>query len=129
VRFKTGCEPEPTRVLLAATPGLLGEIIKDAAQKEGGIHIVGHLHSLDELPAAVRRASAEVVVCGLPGAALPGVFEELLTEHPRTTVVAIEADGRRSALYRLRPQRTPIGELSPRQLLDVIREAGPCGAI
>ncbi len=116
-------------MLLAATPGLLGEIIKDAATKEGGIDIVGDLRSLNELPEAVQRADAEVVVCGLPGAALPGLFEEVLTKHPRATVVAIEADGRHSALYRLRPQRSPLGELSPRQLLDVIRAAGACGAI
>jgi DNA-binding NarL/FixJ family response regulator len=129
VGSQTNCEPESTRVLLAGTRGLLGEIIMEAARTERDIEIVGQLDSLDELPDATRLASVDVIVCGLPVAALPGLFDELLTANPRATVVAIEADGRRGAVYRMRPQRSPMGELSPRELLEVIRASRTCRAI
>jgi DNA-binding NarL/FixJ family response regulator len=115
--------PETTRVLLAV-PGLLSEIIKDAGSKHGDIDFVGDLQSLGEVPAAMRATAANAVVCSLPGAALPTMFNELLAEHPHARIVAIDADGRHSTLYELRLQRTALGELSPDELLDAIRRRG-----
>jgi len=41
-------------------------------------------------------------------------------------VLVVSADGRETALFELRPQRTPLGEVSPQTIVDAIR--GACRA-
>ena len=48
---------------------------------------------------------------------------ELLSDHPRVRVVAVEESGRRASLYELRPTCTVLHELSGDELVASIRRA------
>jgi hypothetical protein len=55
-------------------------------------------------------------------------LDALLKQCPKLTVLAVEADGRRSFLYRLKPHLERLGELSPQTLLAAAREVVPAGS-
>ena len=47
----------------------------------------------------------------------------VLDERPRLRVLAVAGHGREAFLYELRPTRTPLGEVSPRAIVEAIRSA------
>jgi hypothetical protein len=49
-------------------------------------------------------------------------YRRLLDDHPRLKVLALEGDGRSGSIWELRPHRIPLGELSPRRLVQAINE-------
>jgi hypothetical protein len=52
----------------------------------------------------------------------PSVPLRILTALPHARVVAVAANGRSAALYVLRPQRQALGEISPKTLVDALRQ-------
>ena len=48
---------------------------------------------------------------------------QVLDERPRLRVLAVAGHGREAFLYELRPTRTPLGEVSPRAIVEAIRSA------
>ena len=103
---------------------MLCDIIKEVVTSEPDLQIVGQLAARVDLAGAVDQTRADVVVVGLRDHELPGDCLALFHSHPRTRLLGIAADGRRAFLYELRPQRTPLGEVSPAGLIEAIRGAG-----
>ena len=85
------------------------------------MEVVGQLPADAPLQRAVEQQEADFVIAGTDYG-----FEEIsevLAQHPRLQVLEVAGDGRESFLYHLRPARTPLGELSPRTIVDAIRGA------
>ena len=66
----------------------------------------------------------DVVVIGLKESEKPETVEDLLARYPYARVLGIAGDGRRAYMHELRPHRVALGELSPHQLIEAIRQAG-----
>ena len=103
---------------------MLCDIIKEVVTSEPDLQIVGQLAARVDLAGAVDQTRADVVVVGLRDHELPSDCLALFDSHPRTRLLGIAADGRRAFLYELRPQRTPLGEVSPAGLIEAIRGTG-----
>jgi DNA-binding NarL/FixJ family response regulator len=112
---------ERTRILLVEMPRMLCDIITDVVASQPDMVVVGELPERADLLPAVNRTRADVVVLGLPDSDLPNECGPLFDAHPRSRLLGVAADGRRAFLYELRPQRIPLGEVSPQGLLDAIR--------
>lgn len=90
---------------------------------------IAQASDLELLPpgAAVRRRTRDratepdVVVVSMPRIEGSQAGREWLEEWPHARVLVIETSGRRSVIFELRPHATPLGELSPSQIVDVIR--------
>jgi hypothetical protein len=52
-----------------------------------------------------------------------GLAGRLLRSPSLPVVVTLRADGDRASLYELVPRRTPLGDLSPGRLLELVRRA------
>jgi hypothetical protein len=117
------------RVLLVRVPGILGEIITNIVADEPDMEIVGDIGEYDELLPATRTTSADAVIIGLDDGELPDVCQELLDERPRVTLVGVHGGGRHAFTYALRAQRVPIGEVSPPDLVEGIRNASRAGRL
>ncbi len=108
------------RILLMDMPRMLREIVREVVDPDPGLTIVGELpergeHLLDALP-----FEPEVVVTGRDGLSAAAV-DELLVAQPRLRILAIGDDGGRTVVYRLRPERVLLGELSPAALRQELR--------
>lgn len=102
---------------------MLGDIVANVVSEQPDMEVVGQLEGRAALTEAATDLSADVVVVGLEAAELRTVCEELVISHPHIKVLAVAGDGRGAFLYELRPQTSPLGEVSPQGLVDAIRTA------
>ncbi len=110
---------ERIRVVLAEMPRMLREIVETV------------LGAAPDVAVAARNASeggasggacddADVVIVAEPSPQADA-YAAALYAHPTLRVVGISTDGRDATLYELRPQRIPLGALSPESLVQVVR--------
>jgi hypothetical protein len=100
--------------------GLTSEIVKGILAGAEDIEVVGEL-SMREVGGPDRSVEVDVAILDGDDQYLSRRAYELLTRQPLLRVLAIVAGGREGSLYELRPQRTPLGELSSEALLDAVR--------
>ncbi len=111
------------RVLLAEMPQMLRDAFTQLVAGQPDMELVGDLADPLGLLLAVGQTRTDAVIVGLHDSEFPGICSHLLSEYPHIKVVGVTADGRNACLYELRPQMRPIGEASPRGVLDAIRAA------
>ncbi len=105
----------PTRVLVIGQP-LLREIVRGALAADSRVEIVAELDAASDVTQVVRQTDAEVVVADLDDGDPAAAGMELMREV-RVRVISVARDGRESFLS------LPLGEVSPRRLLEVIAAA------
>jgi DNA-binding NarL/FixJ family response regulator len=110
------------RVLIVDMPRMLREIVRRSVEADGDFVVVGELDDMATVVEAAEHTDAQFVLADL-GVTEPAGVERLLEVLPQVKVLGIARDGRQGFLYELRPQRIPLGELSPETLLDVMRGA------
>lgn len=116
-------DPPPRRVRLALVGcgGLLGDIIGEAVATHDDFHVVADVAA----PAPgtdVALSELEVDLVVWKDADEDQVAAWLTRVQRRSPVVLTTlGDGRDASLWRLAPHRTPLGQLSPRSLVDTIR--------
>jgi hypothetical protein len=102
-------------------PRILREIIVQAVADEPDLEIVPFEAHGVALRQTVKSGRADFVIAGADYD-----FHEVaqvLEERPRLRVLAVAGHGREAFLYELRPTRTPLGEVSPRTIVEAIRGA------
>jgi hypothetical protein len=109
------------RILLARMPKMLSEILSSLVASEPDMVVAGWLEAEEDLLAAARRARATVLLVGHGARQEREEYASLLLRRPRLKVVAVAGDGRTGALYELRPERVPLGEMSAAALRSAIR--------
>lgn len=102
---------------------MLRDIFESTVDEQNDMKVVDILDSPRKLLQAAQQKRADVAIVGLEGAEVPHIWRDLLNKCPQMKVLAVAADGSRALLYELRPHKIPIGEASPDQLLDAIRDA------
>jgi hypothetical protein len=110
---------ERTHVAIVDLPPLQAEILGRRLGREPGFRLehvagplatsAGALDGIDVLVTGADGASAEVVV-------------GLLERHPRLTILSIRPDGRGSTLARLVPEVVRLGDTSPHDLVERLRQ-------
>jgi hypothetical protein len=102
-------------VVLASMPRLLHDLVKETVEAQPDLELVGEIDEpvLDDCP--------DFLVVGVETEELPEAYRELLFACPRMEVVAVTEEARLGFLYELRPQATPLGEISPTVLLEALR--------
>jgi len=105
-------------------PALMLDIIHHVVAAEPDMAVIGVVDDGD-LPAAVRRGRADVVVVGHDAQAERDSYLPLLLRHPHVKVLAIADNGKSGSLYELRPRRVPLGKISARTLTQAIRRRAP----
>ena len=116
----------PIRILVSDLPQLLKEIVVNIVNSQDDMQTVDAPLRETGLTTALERSDADVLVLGCEESELRRRGEELLRSRPLLKIVALDGDGRQSYFYGLQPQMVPLGEVSPRRLVDAIREAvGP----
>lgn len=112
-------------VALVSCSGILGDLIRAELVGRSDIAIVedSTTDDLGDLSAELHRAAPRVVVWQLEDDAILVDRPELFGAANRFAVVAIVADGRCGAVWKLRPQRMALGQLSTQSLVATIHAA------
>lgn len=111
------------RVLLAAMPTILSDIVQAVAAEAPDLEIVGHVGPEADLDAAVDAFVADVVVTTTTRTH-PAVCERLLFKHPRLRVLSLMEGARIGTMDRLVPHRTVVNDIAPGELIDAILGIG-----
>jgi hypothetical protein len=110
----------PVRILLVDMPRLVRDMLESAARRDPGVQVVGVLPDVDAVAAAA--GDAEVIVVGVERRELPAGCRALLDERAAgLRLLGIEGGEGGAYLYELQPHRSPLGELSPAEVVDAIK--------
>lgn len=113
------------RVLLSTPSRMLHEMLSEVIQVQPDMELVSDADGTAGLRGAVARTHPDILVVIPEHKIDRGSFEDLLFAAPRLRVLAVSDNGRTGLLYRLRPSRARLGEMSPAALLDAIRATVP----
>jgi hypothetical protein len=116
------------RVLLAALPRFMREIVEHALGEAPDIEVIGNVSAFDELAGALPDMRPDVLVVGLGEEGDAPRLDRFLYAMPRLTCLAIAGDARRAFLYELQPRAKPLGDVSPVGLVEAIRSTLRVGA-
>jgi DNA-binding NarL/FixJ family response regulator len=111
----------PSRVLLVDLPRITRELVTELLAAHADVTIVGE-SSEAELPDAVWRTRANVVIAAAEDAGMPDAVRMLLDEHG-LRVVVLTNRGRTSTVAELVPTYTEIGELTSASLVHALSGA------
>jgi len=114
-----------TRVLLTSMPRMLRDIVIHLLASDPEVEVVEG-ESGPSLETAVARSGASVVLLSGTGELSPAGMLALYT-YPRLRLVVVRPDGRAAAIWRLRPMRVDVADVSPAELLDAVRSVGRFG--
>lgn len=109
--------------MLGTMPEMLRGILREVLGAQPDIEIVREARSDEELLIAVSTGAPDVVVVESVTGALSPAGNLVLRDRPSAHVLALSADGRMAAMYRLRAVRTLIHEVSAAGLREAIRSA------
>lgn len=121
---------ERIQILLVDMPRIVEEMIEQAVVAQPDMHVVGAVRDPDALVRAARETQPDFVIFGLPPEAeggFPDGCTELLEEQPRTKALGVAVEASNAYLYELRPERTPLGEVGPEEIVTAIRGAAAAG--
>ena len=115
----------PTRIVLAAMPTLMGDMIEKMFSVQADLLVVTRIAPGEDVCVAVRRNRADVVIMT---SADKGQFEAAATgafSWRPTKVLTISETGERAMVWVLRLDGTPLGELSEEGLAAAARVGRP----
>jgi hypothetical protein len=106
------------RRVLLAMQRLPRDIFKRVLTDAKGVELVGELTDGDDIAAKVCETRANFIIAGPgeDGTAISSFF----TDYAKLEVLSVEEDGDAAVVHRLAPSQSPIGELTPEKLADVV---------
>jgi DNA-binding NarL/FixJ family response regulator len=108
------------RILSGEMPRMLREIVEDAVRSQPDMELVDSSDGHD-LPMAIKREHADVLIVAEHRADEPVSHEQLLLENPRLKILVVSRDGREAHLLEF--WRVPVAEVSLQGLVGAIRAA------
>lgn len=110
-----------TRVLVWGMPELLYGIITSVCSRETDLELIGPTDKGMSLVDAVEATRPDVMITDLGDTATAAACNQVLWTYPHLRVIGLKKDGREAYLYRLTLEQTPLGEVSPENLVTAIR--------
>jgi hypothetical protein len=112
---------QETRIIVAGTPRLLGDLLEDAIARQPDFNLVARLSSEREIVGHVRQFDADVVIIGLAADDLEETCGPLLRAFPHLVVISLTRDQRLLLRCELVLQVRERGEASIDGLVAEIR--------
>jgi hypothetical protein len=108
-------------VLVAVVPALLEEIVIGSLGRQHDLRItLADGTTPDGWVKAASQTPPNIVITTAQAGESSADF---LLRHPRTKVLALKNDGRNAFLVELKPECRSLGELSPADLVTIVRAA------
>jgi hypothetical protein len=104
-------------------PLLVRDMIERAIRAQTDM-VVAEIVSTGRMYEASRRTRPHLIVVGLGSDGLPPECDSVLSSQPDVKILGIESTGGSALLYELAPRRQALGQVSPKDVVTVIRSAG-----
>lgn len=118
-----GRELASIQILIAGMPQFAADVIRGTLRGQADIQLVNDDCSADALLAGQNADVPDVVIVELDEDGIPAFCAPLLYSNPRLKVLAISATDHDTVLYELRPHKVALGNVTPRGLVDAIRDS------
>ncbi len=109
------------RVLLLEVPRLLRGILEHAIEVDRGCELLKDV-GRDLSTWAEQAQQPDVVILGLSAAEDVALVLALFARWPQAQVITVMHAGDEAAVYELRPRRRALGEVSPAEIVEKMRE-------
>ena len=110
------------RVLISDVPQLVFELLRSEVESHDDMEVVGPHATRASLMDDIRRAQPDVVILEPLATRSREQCTRLLYSFPRAGAVVLASDQRDARLFELKLAETQLGDMSPRELVGVIRE-------
>jgi DNA-binding NarL/FixJ family response regulator len=114
--------PESVRVLLLEMPQLLRGILEYAIQRHSDCELMQDPRGVFQM-LTDRTITPDVVIIGLTATEDATLVPALFARWPRVQVMTVMAAGEDAVVYELKPQRRTLGQMSPAEIVDTLRDA------
>ncbi len=101
---------------------MVRDLLERIIERETDMEIVGEPTADESLAERVAATGAEVVIVGQRDHEIPRACQDLLAERSLLRVIGLSVDRWHGTVHELRPHREALGEVSPENLVPVIRE-------
>jgi hypothetical protein len=106
---------------------VLRDLIVQAVASRSDIELVGEVSAPDSVTAALERYAATAVVLPAGHPALRVQAKAILkTVRADVRIVVLEPDGRSGLFYDLEPRQTPLGDVSPDTVVELLGRTSRC---
>lgn len=103
---------------------MLTGILRDIAELEPDVELVGAVSLGDALERVLSESRADVLIVGVTEPDNVQFAGSLLMASPGTRVLMVASSGARAVMYELHPIKTELDDVSPQGLLHAIRRGG-----
>jgi hypothetical protein len=111
----------PVRVLLLELPQLLRGILEHAVQRRRDCELLtDRTRAFPALPGFDQ--APDIVILGLTAAQDATLVPALFARWPQASVMTVLEAGDDAALYELRPRRQAMGQMSPDEIVEALRD-------
>lgn len=100
---------------------MLRDIVQDVVEHQPDMELFPGASVSHPKPRRDRVEPEVVVVASTDDPGDAGIASGWLHRWPHSRVLVVDATGRQSVMFELRPHATRLGDLSPQQLVDAIR--------
>ena len=114
---------DPIRIVLAEMPKVLRAIVGRALDREHDMSVIAENVPTERLQSLALESRADVVVVRGDESHASSDYRSLLFACPRVKIVAISRSGHDATLSELRLARSTLMGVSPRSLVEMIRDA------
>jgi DNA-binding NarL/FixJ family response regulator len=115
------------RIAIGVMPPVLLDIVTNAVDAEPDMEIVARFKTRDQLFETMAGTAIDVVILGVEEPDDLPLAREIL-RRSRQALLLLSIDGRRAAMYELRPHKEPLGDVSPQGLVAAIRSRARLGS-
>lgn len=112
---------EPLCVLLLEMPKLLRDILEHAIQHQSDFELLKDTRLAFQV-LTEQMVPPDVVILGLTAEKDTILVPALFARWPNAHVVTVTQSGDDAAVYELRPRRHALGQMSPDEIIESLRE-------
>jgi DNA-binding NarL/FixJ family response regulator len=103
-------------------PQLLRGILEHAVQLQSDCELLKETKRSFQM-FTDQKVSPDIVILGLTAAEDTTLVPALFARWPTAQVMTVMQAGDDAAVYELRPRRRPLGQMSPAEIVDTLRDA------
>jgi DNA-binding NarL/FixJ family response regulator len=98
----------------------LADLVASVLQPHLPLEVIGVLQTRESLPEKLRQLEPDLIVLGLESGEADSCARPLLAALPSAQILVLEQNGRHAWLYRMRPHRTALANVSMPSLIRAL---------
>jgi DNA-binding NarL/FixJ family response regulator len=110
----------PRAVIITMSP-LLADIFRELLSPQVAIEVVAEIGHDGPLEQRLRALQPDLVLIGLRSGEADGIALSVVMALPHAKVIAFSSDARHAYVYKMRPHRTELNDVSKDALLAILK--------